>query len=479
MSVSVAVAAGSPGRPSSPACRADVRTRQFAPQEPGMSRDFEELTPQNFSFNSPLGWCPSCQGLGVEQGTNISALIPNPDRSLRDGAVLAWPDPKANPLFAAMLDAISEATGLPLDVPYRQLEPRLQRVVLYGCGDRWLDARLPGSASSSPPALPKQTVTPTTEVDAAPDGDALEAANPSPRPTRASAARRKRKVDDAPETATASPPSFRFQYKGLYPAIEEATRVSFEYRQSLSDLVGETTCSACQGTRIREDAAAVKLRGLTLPQICQMPLREALEFLQGLQLEGEERKIAGDLLQEVTHRLKFLVDVGLDYLTLDRPMPTLSGGESQRIRLAGQIGRALTGVLYVLDEPTIGLHPRDNQRLIDALRRLRDLGNTVVLVEHDREVLDAADRLYDFGPGSGRHGGQVVASGAPREFVSGQVEGSLTADYLSARKVIPIPKTRRMIRRQPVANPPPDADPPPPPQRKARRPARRAKSSPT
>jgi excinuclease ABC subunit A len=374
-----------------------------------MSRSFEELTPQSFSFNSPLGWCPACQGLGTEQGTNLAALIPNPERSLLEGAVLAWPDPQANPLFRTVLETLSREFEIPLDVPYRQLDPRHQRMILYGSGERWLETH---------PAPP-------------------ESSNGSD--------------DDAPKKKSkrpASPPgSFRFQYKGLYPAIEEATRVSFEYRQALSDLVGETTCSVCQGTRVRDDAAAVKLRGKTLPQVTNMSLKEALAFFEEMALKAEEKKIAGDLLNEVIHRLKFLVEVGLDYLTLDRPMPSLSGGESQRIRLAGQIGRALTGVLYVLDEPTIGLHPRDNQRLIGALHRLRDLGNTVVLVEHDKEVLGAADNLFDFGPGSGRFGGQVVGKGTPKEFESGKIEGSLTADYLSSKKVIPIPKTRRMERR--------------------------------
>jgi excinuclease ABC subunit A len=349
----------------------------------------------------------------VAQGTNLAALIPNPDRTLLEGAVIAWPDPTQDRMFAAILNAIAREFGIPLDVPYRQLEARQQRVILYGSGEQWLEADLSETA---------ETVS-TSEG----------------RTTKA----RKRT-----EPAGAIKSVLRFQYKGLYPAIEEATRVSFEYRQALGDLVGETTCSACQGTRIRDDAAAVRLRGRTLPQVCQLPLGEALKFFEGLALENSEHKIAGDLLQEVVHRLKFLVDVGLEYLTLDRPMPTLSGGESQRIRLAGQIGRALTGVLYVLDEPTIGLHPRDNTRLISALHRLRDLGNTVVLVEHDREVLDSADRLYDFGPGSGRHGGQVVAEGSPAHFQNGKIEGSLTADYLSSRKSIPIPKTRRIALRQ-------------------------------
>lgn len=386
-----------------------------------MSRIFEELTPQNFSFNSPLGWCPACQGLGTEQGTNLSALIPNPDRSLNDGAVIVWPDPATQPLFRAILDAIAREFEIPLDVPYRQLESRQQRIILYGSGERWLEAALPAGESSN------------AEADSKPR------------------ARRSKRNAEGP-----APQTLRFQYKGLYPAIEEATRVSFEYRQALADLVGETTCSACQGTRIRDDAAAVRLRGRSLPQICQMPLQEALQYLEGLSLNPDESKIAGDLLNEVIHRLRFLVEVGLEYLTLDRPMPTLSGGESQRIRLAGQIGRALTGVLYVLDEPTIGLHPRDNHRLISALERLRDLGNTVVLVEHDREVLNAADRLYDFGPGSGRHGGQIVAEGRPADFEAGKLQGSLTADYLSGRKSIAIPKTRRMIRKS-EGEPPPAA----------------------
>jgi excinuclease ABC subunit A len=197
----------------------------------------------------------------------------------------------------------------------------------------------------------------------------------------------------------------------------------------------------CGGSRLRVDAAAVRLHGKTMQALCDAPLDECLAFLKSLKLAAAERKIAGDVLREVTSRLTFLVDVGLHYLTLARSMPTLSGGESQRIRLAGQIGRALTGVLYVLDEPTIGLHPRDNGKLITALRRLRDLGNTVVLVEHDREVLQSADRLYDFGPGAGRFGGTVVAQGGPTQITR---DGkSLTGRYLSGHDEIPIPTARR------------------------------------
>ncbi len=218
-------------------------------------------------------------------------------------------------------------------------------------------------------------------------------------------------------------PVFRFKYKGLYPAIEAASRLSFSHRKSLIEMAGERDCTMCHGSRLEAEASAMRLRNITLPQLCRMPLSQSLTFLLGLKLSKDEKKIAGDLLNEATHRLNFLVEVGLDYLTLDRSMPTLSGGESQRIRLAGQAGRSLTGVLYVLDEPTIGLHPRDNGRLLIALKRLRDLGNTVLLVEHDREVLDAADRLYDFGPGAGRLGGHGCGSGN-----SGGVEEEQSVD---------------------------------------------------
>ncbi|TXT36695.1 MAG: excinuclease ABC subunit A, partial [Planctomycetota bacterium] len=235
---------------------------------------------------------------------------------------------------------------------------------------------------------------------------------------------------------------FRIQYKGLYPAIEEAGRVSYSYRHKLFGLTGEVACSVCDGSRLRDDSANVRLRGFTLQQLCELPLSESLTFLKNLKLSASDKKIAGDLLSEATHRLSFLVDVGLNYLSLARPLPTLSGGESQRIRLAGQIGRALTGVLYVLDEPTIGLHPRDNGRLLSALKKLRDLGNTLVLVEHDREVLGAADRLYDFGPGAGRLGGTVTAEGSPKEL--GRDMASLTGQFLSGRREIAIPAARRV-----------------------------------
>jgi excinuclease ABC subunit A len=383
-------------------------------------RSFEELSPQNFSFNSPLGWCQACEGLGVQQGTNLAALISDPTRTLADGAVAVWPDPNTRPLFRQMLEAISAECDLPLDVAFSQLEPEQQRLVLYGTGERWFDVTAPSRGRQPPDATPRKRRGRKQGADAPRAGDIL----------------------------------FRFQYKGLYPAIEEASRVSYVYRQRLYDLVGEVPCDVCNGSRLREDAAAVRLAGKTLKQLCDLPLSEALSFLKKLTLDARQRKIAGDLLTEATSRLSFLVDVGLHYLTLDRSLPTLSGGESQRIRLAGQIGRALTGVLYVLDEPTIGLHPSDNGRLLDALRKLRDLGNTIVMVEHDREVISAADRLYDFGPGAGRFGGKVTAEGSPGDIVTR--DESLTGRYLSGREQIVIPRERRISpggdRQAPVAS---------------------------
>jgi len=364
-------------------------------------RSFERQTPQKFSFNSPLGWCHACEGLGTEFGANQALLVTSPERSLLDGAIGAWPDPKTNAPFRMMLDAISKTFDLPLDQPWYLLSPGQQRLVLYGDSETWVEV------STVHPSL-----------------------------------RRRAEPEEIPSTESRAYGKFGFKYKGLYPAIEEASRLSFSHRKSLINMAGDRDCSMCNGSRLEAEASAMRLRNITLPQLCRMPLSESLAFLTGLKLTKDEKKIAGDLLNESTHRLNFLVEVGLEYLTLDRSMPTLSGGESQRIRLAGQAGRSLTGVLYVLDEPTIGLHPRDNGRLLIALKRLRDLGNTVLLVEHDREVLDAADRLFDFGPGAGRLGGNVVAQGTPKEMKKNKA--SLTGAYLAGTKEIPVPMVRRV-----------------------------------
>ncbi|MEK6257711.1 MAG: excinuclease ABC subunit UvrA [Planctomycetota bacterium] len=371
-------------------------------------RSFEELSPHNFSFNSPLGWCETCEGIGTQQGTNLGALISDQTRTLEQGAVTAWPDPAQSPLFRRMLEAMAKECDIPLDVPFSQLEPSQQRAVLFGTGDVWI---------------------------------ALESRDESGK----ARARTKSKTTASASSSLAldsRPSTLRFQYKGLYPAIEQAASLSYDYRMKLYGLIGDCPCSTCSGSRLRDDASAVRLGGKSVQQLCDLPLRECLSFLKSLTLTASQQKIAGDLLGEATGRLSFLVDVGLHYLTLARTLPTLSGGETQRIRLAGQIGRALTGVLYVLDEPTIGLHPSDNGRLLNALTKLRDLGNTIVMVEHDREVLQAADRLYDFGPGAGRFGGTITAQGTPREMSKSEL--SLTGKYLSGREEIVIPATRRV-----------------------------------
>jgi excinuclease ABC subunit A len=371
-------------------------------------RSFDELAPHHFSFNSPLGWCPICQGLGIQHGANPAVLVPDGRLSLRQGAVAVWPDFSTNPMFARMIEALAQAEKIDLDTPFEDLDGRGRRIILHGAEETWYSV---DDGSDFKPVSGK-----------------LEG---------------KRSVPPAKSKGKAPllPGRFSFQYKGLFPAIEEAGRVSFVYRFKLQGMVDDVPCAGCMGARLRDDSAAVRFKGFTLDQISRWPLGQALAFFQGLALDTDERHIAGDLLREVHDRMTFLVDVGLDYLSLARGTPTLSGGESQRIRLASQIGSGLTGVLYVLDEPTIGLHPRDNGRLLAALRHLRDLGNTLVLVEHDREVIEAADHLIDFGPGSGEGGGRITASGTPAKVKASSQ--SLTGAYLSGKTAIPVPTNRR------------------------------------
>ena len=347
-------------------------------------RSFEELSPHHFSFNSPLGWCPVCEGLGTQHGANPAILVPDPRQSLRQGAVAVWSSIDANPFLARMIMALAHAEGIDLDAPFDDLDGRHRRIILHGAGETWYHV---------------------------------------------------------PADEKAGQPGFSFQYKGLFPAIEEAARVSFVYRWKLQGMVDDVPCAACMGARLRDDAAAVRFHGHTLDQISRWPLGQALAFFKELKLTADERHIAGDLVREIRDRLTFLVDVGLDYLSLARGTPTLSGGESQRIRLASQIGSGLTGVLYVLDEPTIGLHPRDNSRLLGALRHLRDLGNTLVLVEHDREIIESADHLIDFGPGSGQFGGTIMADSSPRKVKA--AAKSLTGRYLAGKEAIPVPSNPR------------------------------------
>jgi excinuclease ABC subunit A len=381
----------------------EVHSQHFACEKCG--RSFELLSPHNFSFNSPLGWCPACEGLGVQTGTNPAALLRDPKLTLAQGAVGLWPG-ASNRLFGLMLESFSRGTGIPIDVPYDQLGGKHRRLIMHGTGEQWFEVLV------VPPSGGMQ-----------PEGGTTNAQGGMP-----------------PKGGTTS--SFRFQFKGLYPALDEASRISPSFRGRLEHLVDEVDCTVCGGSRLRDDAAAVRFRGRMIDEICRQPLGKMLADFRDWKPTATERKIAGEVYREICNRTQFLVDVGLDYLTLARPAPSLSGGEMQRIRLAAQVGSGLCGVLYVLDEPTIGLHPRDNTRLLDALKRLRDLGNTLLLVEHDREVIASADKLLDFGPAAGRHGGQIVAQGTPAEV--GKRRGSVTGPYLTGKKEISVPTNRRM-----------------------------------
>ncbi|MCI0335482.1 MAG: excinuclease ABC subunit UvrA [Planctomycetes bacterium] len=356
-------------------------------------RSFDTLGPHNFSFNSSLGWCPACEGLGTQVGANPAALLRDPGLTLAKGALLVWPEVSLT-MSQQMLLALSAHTGVPIDVPYNDLSPRQKRTVLFGTGDDWIEVRVGESLRDSRIASRRDATT-----------------------------------------------LFRFQYKGLYPALEEASKLSPRLRAMLEQFVGEIDCSECGGSRLRDDAAAVRFRSRTLDQIARTPLGELVAQVKKWRLAANEKKVAGELIREIEDRLTFLVEVGLNYLTLGRAAPTLSGGEAQRIRLASQVGSGLCGVLYVLDEPTIGLHPRDNTRLVAALQKLRDLGNTLIVVEHDREVVESADGLVDFGPGAGRLGGQIVASGTPQRVA--REKNSVTGPYLSGKKAIGVPKKRR------------------------------------
>ncbi len=355
-----------------------THSQHFACEQCG--RSFEPLSPHHFSFNSSLGWCPACEGLGVQTGTNPALLLRDPKLTLAEGAIGLWPDPQS-PLFRAMLAGFCGATGIPSNVPFDELGGKHRRSIMQGTGERWFEA-------------------------------------------------------------VGSNFRFKFQYKGLYPALDEASRLSQAMRAKLEHLVDEVECSVCGGSRLRDDSSAARLRGRTVDDICRMPLGRMLNEFKSWPMNERERKIAGEIHREIVNRTQFLVDVGLDYLTLARSAPTLSGGEMQRIRLAAQVGSGLCGVLYVLDEPTIGLHPRDNRRLLDAMKRLRDLGNTLIVVEHDREVIAEADQLLDFGPAAGRFGGEIVAQGEPLQVA--KKRGSVTGPYLSGAKSIAVPSNRRM-----------------------------------
>ncbi|HEY2415705.1 MAG TPA: excinuclease ABC subunit UvrA [Pirellulaceae bacterium] len=353
-------------------------------------RSFEPLTPHSFSFNSPLGWCKTCEGLGVQIGANPAALLRDPKLTLAEGTLDLWPNLQL-PLAKGMLEAFGRGTGIPLDVPFERLSARHRRMILHGTAEQWF------------------------EVQSKAQG---------------------------PKSKVQSKIAFRFQFKGLYPAIDEASRLAPSLRLKLEHLVGEVDCSTCDGSRLRDEAAAARFRNRNIGELGKLSLGELASEIAAWKLSKSEQKIAGELLREINGRVQFLLDVGLDYLSLSRPAASLSNGEAQRIRLASQLGSGLCGVLYVLDEPTIGLHPRDNTRLLRALQKLRDLGNTLIVVEHDREVIENADRVLDFGPGAGRLGGQIVADATPDKL--GKASGSVTGPYISGKKAIAVPTNRRI-----------------------------------
>ena len=352
----------------------DIHSRFLACPECGQG--FRPLEPREFSFNSPLGWCEVCDGIGTRTGVEHQSLIRDASLSLLEGALDLWPD-LAQPLSKAMLKALCQTTGLPGDVPLNELSGLQQRVLFEGTGEKWINVKRPRGT-----------------------------------PGRG--------------------PWFSFQFKGLEEACEDASRMVAAVRRKVDAVMGEVPCSECGGSRLTAEASAVTLWGRTLDVWCRMPLGRLAHELGAITLKDDERSIAGDLLRELTSRARFLDEIGLEYLDMARPAGSLSGGEMQRIRLAAQVGSGLTGVLYVLDEPTIGLHPRDTYRLIQALVRLRDLGNTIVVVEHDRDVVNAADTCLDFGPGSGREGGMIVAQAAPRKLE--KTKTSITGPYLSVQR---------------------------------------------
>ena len=353
-----------------------------------------QLTPKHFSFNSHFGACPLCHGLGTEQVCDAELMIPDPEKSLAKGAVAPWAKAtkRMQKYYAGLLSALARAYEVSVDAPFRELAPEFREALFQGTGDR---------------AIP---------VSWSEDGKQTKAEKP---------------------------------FDGLIAHLTrlyESTESEFT-RQRIRQYMSRRLCSSCEGARLKPEILAVTvasdLRGeLNIHAFSRLTIGEALDFIQGLTLTDQERFITSEVRREIANRLSFLTEVGLAYLSLDRESGTLSGGEAQRIRLATQIGSGLAGCLYVLDEPSIGLHQRDNDRLIGTLRRLRDLGNSVIVVEHDEDTIRAADHVLDLGPGAGVRGGHIVAQGTVEEILA--IDASLTGQYLSGRTRIPVPRTRRV-----------------------------------
>ena len=348
--------------------------------------NFEELTPRMFSFNAPQGACPECNGIGVKMEIDPDLIIPNKNLTLNEGAVTPWAKSnKKENYYHQMLEAVSKHFNFSMDTPFNELTNEQQDIILYGCDDK-----IPFS---------------------------FKRRNKSYQVNR--------------------------QFEGVIPRMERLyieTKSNYS-RKYISKFMSDRKCHVCHGKRLRPEVLAVTVGGKSIADVVEMSIKDSYQFFLNLELTDREQFIAKEVLKEIRQRLKFLVDVGLDYLSMARSSGTLSGGEAQRIRLATQIGSGLVGVLYILDEPSIGLHQRDNVKLIETLKRLKNLGNTLIVVEHDEETILSADYVVDIGPGAGEHGGKIVACGTPEEIM--ESHESVTGQYISRRETIPIPQTRR------------------------------------
>jgi excinuclease ABC subunit A len=349
---------------------------------------FPELSPQSFSFNSPLGMCVECNGLGERMSADPELVIPDPTRSIRDGAVAVWGESvgKDSGWTANIVKSLAKSFKIDLDKPWNKLSDKQREVLMHGTGDKRVMVAWEGKNSAGEWAMRFEGILAQLE--------------------------RRHRESSSERT--------RAHYESFFRAIP---------------------CAVCAGTRLRPESRAVFIAEKAIVQVTGMTVRQASDFIGNMKLTGTRAQIASEVLKEIRNRLSFLLDVGLDYLTLDRGAGTLSGGEAQRIRLASQLGSELSGVLYVLDEPSIGLHQRDNDRLIRTLHRLRDLGNTVLVVEHDEATMEASDWLIDFGPGAGRHGGRVIAEGTPDQVKA--EKNSITGRFLAGTERIEVPTERR------------------------------------
>ncbi|MDD7758588.1 excinuclease ABC subunit UvrA [Aerococcus suis] len=345
-----------------------------------------ELEPRLFSFNAPFGACPDCDGIGMKLEVDPELVVPDKTKTLSEGALAPW-DSKTSNYYPQYMEMAAKAFGVPLDVPFKDLSSDQQQLMLYGSGDKEFHFHYENKFG---------------------------------------------KVQDKMTT-----------YEGVIPNVKR--RYHNTSSQAMGDVMRqymtELTCETCHGKRLNRQALSVKVGGHDIAEVTNYPISQSRAFFENLQLSEQNMSIAKPILRELKSRLNFLDEVGLDYLTLDRSAGTLSGGEAQRIRLATQIGSNLSGIMYVLDEPSIGLHQRDNDRLIKSLKRMRDLGNTLIVVEHDEDTMMQSDYLIDMGPGAGDYGGKVVAAGTPEEVANNKE--SITGQYLSGQKSIPLPKERR------------------------------------